>query len=607
MSDRPAIPFPHSNRCNKDCLIKKTIIQIFSNYKFFYLKMRTLRRKRHTNANAIANDKNERKRNLAQDDDAETHWALPIIGTIVVILNLLLLLIIIFDIPILSLAFYFFNNLYPNSIKYDGQNDLTGGRNLFFKPNHKYTLPKCKECIDKKQEGWCDITLPTRSYFGFAPPTDKAKWKQAACLAASGDNVLFERIFTEIFPSKNKTSPVEKPSGPGDLSQFAYRDPSIPVDVYGFLDGDLEYHMLQPMVDIFMNKESSFNQLLRRPVGASSNDSFVNNPEGINLNEVISDLMVKLPPDEYEISPEELQRMRATLPPSNLLFKRRKQMSGKHSQNHINKYTGRYPIVSLGYPLLKRVASDLPSRAMSPVSRTLSKFNFDASTRKPGGGLSMSNTHVATETNPSSYYKGEEVGGYYIGRDKAMRMWSLNKDAIEVPFVAIYVNNENWGYLSTGIPGRTKDWEQEDEFFTKTLYEFLDHPMTLALVINQHHNFSHPKIINFPLGLPPIEVAGGVNGISSIVHEVMEEVYGKHEKKNTLVYTAYSRSGDKERIMKCLSKNIRPQEEHVWKESVSEDGSWRHADMSRHEYYKTLAKSRFTIGLPGSVGIDTFR
>lgn len=87
-----------------------------------------------------------------------------------------------------------------------------------------------------------------------------------------------------------------------------------------------------------------------------------------------------------------------------------------------------------------------------------------------------------------------------------MKLWKKNKHLIDTPFVAMYVNNENWGWLSTIFPNRTTTWETcetPDEIDIKEIMmEFLNDSNTIALIVNQHHNYTHPKIITIPLGLP---------------------------------------------------------------------------------------------------------
>jgi hypothetical protein len=93
-----------------------------------------------------------------------------------------------------------------------------------------------------------------------------------------------------------------------------------------------------------------------------------------------------------------------------------------------------------------------------------------------------------------------------VAKMKFLKMWSKNRHLIDTPFVAMYVNNENWGFLGTILPNRTTNWEFCDEPIEWELkahmHAFLDDPNTIALVVNQHHNFTHPKVITVPLGLP---------------------------------------------------------------------------------------------------------
>ena len=63
--------------------------------------------------------------------------------------------------------------------------------------------------------------------------------------------------------------------------------------------------------------------------------------------------------------------------------------------------------------------------------------------------------------------------------------------------------NENWGWLSSYFPNRTAAWgsccyKRKDQL----THAFLNHKKTLMLIINQHSNISHPKILMLPRGLP---------------------------------------------------------------------------------------------------------
>jgi hypothetical protein len=111
--------------------------------------------------------------------------------------------------------------------------------------------------------------------------------------------------------------------------------------------------------------------------------------------------------------------------------------------------------------------------------------------------------YSAFQKDWNSYFSGNFLGGNFISRNDFLHKWSKTKDNIAYPFIAVCALNENWGMLSTMYPNRTAKWGQCcNRPSDKLLYEFLDHPKTLALAINQHSNVSHPKVIMIPRGLP---------------------------------------------------------------------------------------------------------
>ena len=64
--------------------------------------------------------------------------------------------------------------------------------------------------------------------------------------------------------------------------------------------------------------------------------------------------------------------------------------------------------------------------------------------------------------------------------------------------------------------------------------------------------------------------------------------------------------------MECIQKKLGPagpagEPGRILQTDTSPDGLWGHIEKSRDDYYQTLGRSRFTIGLPGSIGYDTYR
>lgn len=79
----------------------------------------------------------------------------------------------------------------------------------------------------------------------------------------------------------------------------------------------------------------------------------------------------------------------------------------------------------------------------------------------------------------------------------------IDTDKIEAPFIFVHANNENWGMFSTYLPNRTADWgsccSEKDYGILKKM---LDHHKLLMFVVTQHANYSHPKILTLPRGVP---------------------------------------------------------------------------------------------------------
>ena len=260
-------------------------------------------------------------------------------------------------------------------------------------------LSECERCklnlSPIPTDKWMIIKMPQKSYFNFDIVTNVSKWKESACSAACGEQVLLKQILKQF--------PENKDFLPGDNSAFA---------------------QWQPYINIFMDKINSFQPLLRD-----------------------KSKFVPLPKSEQIISKSEAELIKTLIPPPGSIYQ------------ETDKF---YPIITAGFPFIK----------------------------------------LGSKSNSTSYFQGEPVGnGYYTSLRKFLSMWKANKDNIKTPYVVMYINNENWGWLSTYYPNRTAPWEFDEDGMQAQVYEFLNHPMTVALITNQHHNYSHSKIIPMPLGL----------------------------------------------------------------------------------------------------------
>ena len=110
------------------------------------------------------------------------------------------------------------------------------------------------------------------------------------------------------------------------------------------------------------------------------------------------------------------------------------------------------------------------------------------------------------------------------------------------PAIFVCALNENWGWMSTTFPNRTNRWGR----FPKpqqlpALQTFLDSPKTVMMVINQHSNFSHPKILALPRGIPL-----QWEGVAKIVWDALQYVLDMSLVKSHLLVSMSSSWGPRE-------------------------------------------------------------
>ena len=129
---------------------------------------------------------------------------------------------------------------------------------------------------------------------------------------------------------------------------------------------------------------------------------------------------------------------------------------------------------------------------------------------------------------------------FFMKKEELLPYWNANKHLIDTPFVAVFIRNENWGFLSSLVPNRTATWTEESPMGSWLLEKFLADPMVIAVFSNQHHNYSHPKIISTPRGLPDASNA-------KLLHSVLRNTSGTSgfgsRKKDKLLLAAASNWG----------------------------------------------------------------
>ena len=108
-------------------------------------------------------------------------------------------------------------------------------------------------------------------------------------------------------------------------------------------------------------------------------------------------------------------------------------------------------------------------------------------------------------------------------------------------------------WLATMYPNRTAKWGRCcDQPKHKLLHEFLDHPKTLMVVIGQHSNISHPKVLTIPRGLP-LNWRHTEQMVWDSLRTVQHTV-----KKNKLLFASASSWGPRPQILRCVSAKMSP-------------------------------------------------
>ena len=137
----------------------------------------------------------------------------------------------------------------------------------------------------------------------------------------------------------------------------------------------------------------------------------------------------------------------------------------------------------------------------------------------------------------------------------------------------------------------------------KLLYDFLDHDMTLMLVVNQHHNLTHPKILTLPRGLP-------LNNhfTAKLTHDSQARVLGSAVKKSRLLFAGASNRGSRAQILACVLPKFREEDvDATLLRRPARDQDVVVARVDQRAYMEGgLGRALFGLALPG-LGFDCYR
>jgi hypothetical protein len=391
-----------------------------------------------------------------------------------------------------------------------------------------------EECTDPL---WCNIPMPSVSYFRFdEPPTDPKRWRQAQIAAARGEHVLLKESI-KAFPNH-----------------------------FDFLDGDISFRKLHYTVDFFVDERRDLSPLVGPLMQKKLEKRESKKREKLERGVVAA--MDNVPNGQKSAKPDEDD-----------LFNRRnladEPLPTITSPKMVNG--------KLMYPW------ELQNKRVIP-----DPYDFRTAKRAPVVGIG----YTAFKRDSQTYFTGDRLGGAFIDRATFFKHWRKVMHRIDTPFIAVCSLNENWGFLSTRFPNRTAGWGQCCVSKKDMLvYDFLNHEKTLMLITNQHTNVSHPKLLILPRGIP---ITWGTTRV--MIWDIMRNAIAeeKSKPKNKLLFAASSKWGPRPQILRCISNKFRQLDFSGHSNNPPE------ARLDRYEYYQTLTRAYFGLGLPG-LGYDCFR
>jgi hypothetical protein len=202
-------------------------------------------------------------------------------------------------------------------------------------------------------------------------------------------------------------------------------------------------------------------------------------------------------------------------------------------------------------------------------------------------------------------------GGAVIAKIKNCRFDAsccmLLSDRSAIPanqrFVLVAEMNDNWGYLSSHVSNRTINWGNYDQNLKacgKTesdVFDFLNDPRLVLLLVMTHQHIAHEKILSIPLGMH--EIGGDRLRSEEVLWQVGHEILKNKAKfkKQRLLFLNMGVKGDGLAHRRGIIKML---EGRFGVTNTYQRGK------NRATHYHDLAESKFVL-CAGGLGTDTYR
>lgn len=223
-------------------------------------------------------------------------------------------------------------------------------------------------------------------------------------------------------------------------------------------------------------------------------------------------------------------------------------------------------------------------------------YDFRAMKRAP---IVMVGYQAFSTANHSHDFEGPHLGQAAVGVPHLIKTWNAVKHMIDTPFIILHAGNENWGLFSTEFPNRTIDWGKCCSDYPH-VQEMLDHPMTLMVLTNQHHNLTHPKVVSLPRGLPTYTTHR-----SKYLYDIMR-MHEQSTVKDTLLFSSNSNWKHRPYISKCIADKFQNETDTKINAYTVKHGNREAGRMTFDVYYQKIVSSRTSMCLAG-LGYDSFR
>ena len=212
-------------------------------------------------------------------------------------------------------------------------------------------------------------------------------------------------------------------------------------------------------------------------------------------------------------------------------------------------------------------------------------------------------TLIGYQTFEHEYHDGARKESFSFPAHELSQQLSENKVKFTRKFVGVGNMDENWGYLSTHILNRTASWgftlspcgcPLESRSSLEEIKTFLDDPFLIMLLVNQHHNVTHPKVVSLPRGIET-DVARVIwDAAKNSVSTSSSAGADDKTSKDTLLFASSTTWGPRPQILECVTDNM------------GQNIKISTGRMKEHVYAQHLSSSMATLCLPG-LGYDTFR